>query len=559
MTRPQAAVPATSRSASTRAPYLAALTVVVAGCAPHATVSAQAPVAEPAWWRSGVCYEIFVRSFNDSDGDGIGDIRGLIDRLDYINDGDPGSGDDLGANCVWLMPIMPSPSYHGYDVTNYFDINRDYGTLADFRAFVAAAHERGIHVLIDLVLNHISSEHPYFVDALIDTDSPYRDWFIWSPTTRPAPGWSAPVWHKVPGRDEYYYGLFWAGMPDYNLDNPDVKAEFDRVARFWLNDIGIDGFRIDAVGHFFEGPDGAWKHGPGTHPWLREFAARIEGIAPDVFTVGEVWDPIDEILPYYPDQLTAYFMFEIADAIFDAVRSGSGDRLVAAVQRVQAEVPDGRWGIFLRNHDQTRTLTDMNGDEARVRLAATLQLTLPGVPFVYYGEEIGMTGSKSDGDPRLRTPMHWSRSRAAGFTTGVPWAPLPADSFSANVAALDEDPGSLLNHYRRLIRLRTSSPALATGTFVPITTTNDAALAWLRHTDDGHAALVIANLREQRLADVGLTVPRNALERGSYSTHALLGNAEEGSLRITAEGAQRWVPVADLPPLTAVVIELRKR
>src|SRR5690606_6280228 len=233
-----------------------------------------------------------------------------------------------------------------------------------------------------------------------------------------------------------------------------------------------------------------------------EFAARIEGIARDAFTVGEVWDPIDEILPYYPDQLTAYFMFEIADAIFDAVRSGSGDRLVAAVQRVQAEVPDGRWGIFLRNHDQTRTLTDMNGDEARVRLAATLQLTLPGVPFVYYGEEVGMTGSKSDGDPRLRTPMHWSRSRAAGFTTGVPWAPLPADSFSANVAALDEDPGSLLNHYRRLIRLRTSSPALATGTFVPITTTNDAALAWLRHTDDGHAALVIANLREQRLADV---------------------------------------------------------
>ncbi|HUG40883.1 MAG TPA: alpha-amylase family glycosyl hydrolase, partial [Longimicrobiales bacterium] len=452
----------TRTSAAHRRAFLLAGVLVVTTASGPAPLHAQAPatVDAPEWWRQGVCYEVFVRSFFDSDGDGVGDFRGLTAKLDHI--------DDLGANCIWLMPIMPSPSYHSYDVTNYYEINRDYGTLADFREFMAAAHRRGIHVLIDLVLNHISSEHPIFRDALLRADSPYRDWFIWSPTTRPAPGWSAPVWHPVPSRDEYYYGLFWRGMPDYDLDNPGVTAELERVARFWLEDVGVDGFRIDAVGHFFEGPDGEWKHGPGTHAWLRDYDAALRRISPDVFTIGEVWDSIGAILPYYPDQLTAYFMFEVADAIVSAVTDGSGDRLLEMVDRVQQEVPDHRWGTFLRNHDQTRTLTDLNGDVARARLAAAIQLTLPGIPFVYYGEEIGMTGSKSDGDPRLRTPMQWRAEPGVGFTTGRAWEPLPADSFAATVADQDEAPASLLNHYRRLIRLRSSDAALARGEFVPL-------------------------------------------------------------------------------------------
>lgn len=518
----------------------------VAGHAAAARLAA----GDPDGWKDRVCYEIFVRSFQDSDGDGVGDFPGLTERLDYINDGDPSTTDDLGATCVWLMPIMPSPSYHGYDVTNYFEINRDYGTLEDFRRFVREAHARGIHVLIDLVLNHISSEHPYFRDALLFADSPYRDWFVWSDTVRAAPGWSAPVWHDVPGRDEYYYGLFWRGMPDYRLDEPEVKAEFERVTRFWLDDVGVDGFRIDAVGHFFEGPNGAWKNGPGTHPWLREFAATIESFAPDAFTIGEVWDSIGAILPYYGGQLDAYFMFELADAIVQAVRTGEPGRLPALVERLQRDIPDQRWGLFLRNHDQTRTLTDLDGDVTRAKLAASIQLTLPGIPFVYYGEEIGMTGSKSDGDPRLRTAMQWAREPGVGFTTGVPWEPLPADSFDATVADQDGDPASLLEHYRRLIHARTSTPALQTGEFVPLEADDARLLAYLRRTGDGELVLVVANLAEDALTDAAVRLPAGTLTPGGFRSSVILSGGTGGirfpepdphQVRATVQPLSAWV------------------
>lgn len=538
---------------SSAASVLPLLMGTFAACTGSAGQTASLEASQPEWWRSGVCYEVFVRSFVDSDGDGTGDLRGLVDRLDHINDGDAATDDDLGANCVWLMPIMQSPTYHGYDVTNYYDINRDYGTLGDFRAFVAAAHERGIHVIIDLVLNHVSSEHPYFVDALLDAESPYRDWFIWAPQPRPAPGWTAPVWHRVPGRDEYYYGLFWSGMPDYDLDNPAVKAELERIARFWLTDVGVDGFRMDAVGHFFESPDGGWKHGPGTHPWLREFAGTVESIRPGAFMIGEVWDSIREILPYYPDQLTAYFMFEIADGVIEAVRTGSPTRLVTAVEHLEAEVPGHRWGVFLRNHDQTRTLTELEGDVARARLAASIMLTLPGIPFVYYGEELGMTGSKSDGDPRLRTPMAWTRGAGVGFTHGVPWHPLQPDSLTANVQAQDEDPTSLLNHYRRLIHLRSGSTALARGEFVPLQSA-DGTLAYLRHSGDD-VALVVANLGESPLASVDVSAADVGLVDASLSATDMLDGAAVGAIRV--EGGTLRGSVADVAPLSARVLRLQ--
>ncbi|MGH7445129.1 MAG: alpha-amylase family glycosyl hydrolase, partial [Longimicrobiales bacterium] len=418
---------------------MSALVVLAVALGGAASVSAQVGERSPGqagaqrdsedWWRSGVCYEIFVRSFQDGDGDGVGDFQGLTERLDYINDGDPSTSDDLGATCVWLMPIMPSPSYHAYDVTNYYDINRDYGTLEDFRVFLRDAQARGIHVLIDLVLNHISSEHPYFRDALLDRDSPYRDWFVWADEPRPSPGWQAPVWHRVqrgPDEVEYYYGLFWSGMPDYNLANPEVKAEIENIVRFWTDDVGVDGFRLDAIGHLFEGPGGQWKNAPQNYPWLREFRDMLERVAPNAFTVGEVYDNTDGVLGYYPDQLHTFFAFEVADSLISAVRAGNAAGVVHAVERVQREIPDHRWGVFIRNHDQTRTLTDMGGDVARVKLAAALQLTLPGLPFIYYGEELGMTGHKSHGDIRLRTPMQWALEPAVGFTDDVPWEPLPA-------------------------------------------------------------------------------------------------------------------------------------
>ncbi|HEX6940587.1 MAG TPA: alpha-amylase family glycosyl hydrolase [Longimicrobiales bacterium] len=526
-----------------------------------ALLRAQAPAAASAsdWRRGAVCYEIFVRSFYDGDGDGIGDLRGLIRKLDYVNDGDPETRNDLGASCIWLMPVAQSASYHGYDVTNYYRVDRDYGTEQDFKRLVAEAHRRGIRVLVDLVLNHTSSEHPYFKSALRDPASPFRDWYVWSPRVKEAPGWSVPVWHPVPGRDEYYYGLFWSGMPDLNLGNPEVRAEAERIGRYWIEEMGVDGFRMDAVIHFFE-EEGVLKHAPATHAWLRDYVAALREVAPDVYTVGEVWDSTGAILPYYPDQLESYFIFEVADALIDAVRTGSKRRFVAAVERVQRDIPRGRWSPFLRNHDQTRTMTELGGDVARARLAATLLLTLPGIPFVYYGEEIGMTGSKSAGDPRLRTPMHWTRERAAGFTRSVPWEPLQPDSFTANVALQDPDPASLLNHYRRLIHLRAATPALgSTGEFIALDGGDDAVVAYLRR-EGGQTVLVVANLDGRPRAGVALTSTAAVLAPGEYVARPLLAAGGAAPLRVADDGRIRgWTPVRELEALEGYVFEIARR
>ena len=493
-----------------------------------------------------MCYEVFVRSFYDSDGDGIGDLRGLIEKLPYIS--------DLGASCIWLMPVAQSPSYHGYDVTNYYEINRDYGTTEDFKRLIAEAHTRGISVLVDLVLNHVSSEHPWFQSALFVPGSPYRDWFLWSPAARRVPGWQAEVWHRSPTSNEYYYGLFWGGMPDLNLGNPAVKEETKRIARYWLEDMGVDGFRLDAVAHFFEAGDTV-RDAPATHPWLRDYSAYIHQVAPGSFTVGEVSGSTALLVPYYPDQLDTYFEFELADAVLDAVRNSSARGLTAALQRVQRDLPQGRWASFLRNHDQTRTLTELQGDVARARLAATLLLTLPGVPFVYYGEEIGMTGSKPD--PRLRTPMHWARAPAAGFTRGQAWEPLQPDSFTANVAVQDGDPRSLLSLYRQLIHLRAARPALGSAADVTILTSgSDAVLSYLRRAN-GKAVLVIANLSGQRIARPTLSSTDAVLPPGRYTAKPLFGGGPETSLRVMRDGRIRgWIPVATLEPFEGHVIEL---
>ncbi|MBA3342440.1 MAG: alpha-amylase [Gemmatimonadaceae bacterium] len=516
-----------------------------------------APVPAPAdWGRGGVCYEIFVRSFYDSDGDGVGDIPGLTQKLDYINDGNPSTRKDLGANCIWLMPVAQSPSYHGYDVTNYYQVNREYGTNEDFKRFIAEAHRRGIRVLVDLVLNHSSSEHPYFKSALLDRASPYRDWYRWSPRQRRGIGWEAPVWHRAGDSNEYYYGLFWGGMPDLNLANPAVKAEAVRIARFWLDEMHVDGFRLDAVGHFFEAGDSV-RHASANHPWLRDYSAAIKRIAPNSFTIGEVtYDTPAEILRYYPDQLDSYFIFDVADALIDAVRSGSRTRLISSVDRVQRELPRGRWSPFLRNHDQTRTMTELKGDPARARLAATLLLTLPGFPFVYYGEELGMVGAKPD--PRLRTPMPWTPGRAGGFTTGTAWEPLQPDSATANVQVQDNDPNSLLNHYRRLIHLRSGNSALGYGDFVPLTTTDEAVAAYARRKD-GHLVVVIANLGTTRISGATVSTTENFLPAGRYTARHLIGGTGGTSVTIGAGGrVNGWVPVPALEPLRGYILELSR-
>lgn len=539
---------------------LAALTLAAHLTAPSATpLAAQAADGETDWWKGEVCYEVFVRSFQDSDGDGVGDFRGLTQRLDYINDGDPATGDDLGAGCIWLMPISPSPSYHGYDITNYYFINPDYGTEADYHAFMEAAHARGIRVIYDLVLNHTSSEHPWFRDAAMDPDSPYRDWYVWADSAREMPGWQAPTWHRNPfDPDLWYFGLFWGGMPDLNLANEEVTAETKRIARFWLEEMGMDGLRLDAIAHLFE-RGGQWRHAPRNHPWLADFGAYIRELDPTAFTVGEVYDEeLVGILPYYPDQLDSYFMFEAANAMIEAARDGSKAHLVAVVRRMEETIPGQRYSTLLRNHDQTRTMTELGGDWDRAALAATLLLTLPGNPFIYYGEEIGMTASKSRGDPRLRTPMHWAVEEGVGFTDGMPWEPLRPDSFTANVAVLEEDPSSLLNHYRRMIRLRQEAPALARGDFVNLYTDRDDVLAFLRR-GGGQTVMVIVNLTDQRVTDLRLASPIHALEPGLYGMNTLRGDPLDGPPRADEDGRiQGYAPVRALGPYDVRIVELAR-
>jgi len=533
----------------------AALGVAAPAAAQNEPFLSRAPAPGADWRRGGTCYEVFVRSFADSNGDGIGDLNGLIRRLDYINDGNPASQRDLGANCIWLMPVAESPSYHGYDVSDYYRVERDYGTNDDFKRLVAAAHRRGIEVLVDMVLNHASSQHPYFQEALRDPSSPHRDWFRFSPTDQGPGPWGGPAWRKSPVRDEYYYAVFWEGMPDLNYANPAVRQEANRIADFWLREMGVDGFRLDAVPYLVE-EGNVLSGAPGTHRVLRDYQAHLRSVKPDVFTVGEVWDSVGAMLPYYPDQLDSYFAFELADALINAVNHGSSAHMLDGYLRLQRTVPQDRWSPFLRNHDQTRTLTDLGGDRAKAALAATLLLTLPGLPFVYYGEEIGMTGNKHDGDERLRTPMQWSAAPHDGFTTGTPWEALQPDSATVTVAAQENDPGSLLNLYRRLIHLRAANPALAAGELVPLTASNAQVAAYLRR-EGRRAVLVVANLGATPVSGVTLASEGAVLRAGRYAPRSLLGTAAAAPLRVGADGrVQGYVPVATLGPLQARVFEL---
>lgn len=504
-----------------------------------------------SWADDAVCYEVFVRSFADSDGDGIGDFSGLTERLDYVNDGDPATGTDLGATCIWLMPIMEATSYHGYNVTDYYAVEPDYGTLTDFREFIAAAHARGIHVILDLVLNHTSSEHPWFQEALADPASPYRDWYIFQPEDPAYPGpWGAEAWHQSPVGDAFYFGIFWDGMPDLNYRNPAVTEEAEQISDFWLNEMGADGFRLDAIKHLIE--DGrVQENTPETHEWLRDYRAWLNQNAPDAVTIGEIFGASSFLLnEYYPDQLHLYFQFDIGQQILAAANYGTAAGINTITVESIETLPDQRWAPFLTNHDQERSMTTLGGDLAEAKLAATALLTMPGLPFIYYGEEIGMTGTKPD--ERLRTPMQWAAGLGGGFTTGPPWEPFQPDADSVTVAAQDGDPASLLNHYRRLIHLHTSHPALAHGDFIPLETDAGSVAAYLRQAD-GETILVVLNAGKAEAEDVALSIGET-LPPGEISLTSLLPAREDVSVRVSGEGT---VILPVLASNTGYVFEVR--
>ena len=522
--------------------------------APNAADVASQLRALPLWTRGATCYEVFVRSFQDSNGDGLGDINGLISRLDYINDGNPNSTRDLGARCLWLMPVAESPSYHGYDVADYYRIEHDYGTNDDFKRLVREAHKRGIRVLVDMVLNHASITHPYFVAAMHDTTSVYRNWFRWSPT-KPSElnPWGYSNWHKSPARDEWFYGFFSDSMPDLNYRYPPVREEAKKIARYWLNEMGVDGFRLDAIPYLVE-EGTVISHSPATHAVLREYGAYVRAAKPASFTIGEVSDSTKEMLGYYPDQLDAYFAFEVADSIISAVHTGSAKGLLPPVLRLQRDAPPGRWSPFLSNHDQPRTRTKLDGDTARTRLASFLLFTMPGIPFVYYGEEIAMTGAKPD--RRIRTPMQWNPARGAGFTSGTPWESLQSDSMTVTVASQDRVRSSLLNQYRRLIHLRARSSPLANGVLVPLSASSDAVAVYARR-EGNNAVLVVVNMGAIAQQGVQVTAAAGALPAGRYRMRSLFGGAGATPLRVGVDGrVDAYVPLAMLAPLTGYLLEL---
>lgn len=543
---------------------LAALLLWASQAGAGARVTAQSPTppnaqlalpthAQPVapWVQGATCYEVFVRSFRDSDGDGVGDLKGLIGALDYINDGDPRSTRSLGARCLWLMPIMETPSYHGYDVSDYYRVARVYGTNDDLKRLVAESHKRGIKVLVDMVLNHASSEYPPFQSALRDPASPYRSWFRFSPTRGPNNRWGNNNWHRSPVRDEYYYGFFWRGMPDLNYEGPGALSEMKKVASFWLNEMGVDGFRLDAVRYLVE--DGSTVDDtPGTHAVLREYGAYVRQAKSGAFTIGEVFDSTGTLLTYYPDQLDAYFAFEVGDSIIAGVRRGDARGILAPVLRLQGAVPAERWSPFLRNHDQPRTRTEFKGDWGKSRVASLLLLTLPGLPFVYYGEELGMTGPKPD--ELIRTPMAWSRSAPhAGFTSGTPWHPLAADSLEANVEAQEGDAHSLLNLHRTLIQLRAATPALGSGALIPLVTNNAAVAAFLRHDATG-TVLVIVNVGPAALKAVQITAADDVLPFVRLAPRTLYGQSRGPTIQFDAR--RRLNATVDLSGYSGFIIAL---
>ena len=459
------------------------------------------PPSDPAtvpWWERGVIYQIYPRSFQDSDGDGVGDLRGVEQRLDYLA--------DLGIDAIWLSPIFPSPmADFGYDVADYCGIDPLFGSLEDFDRLLAAAHKRGLRLMLDLVPNHTSDRHPWFVESRSSRDNPKRDWYIWrdpAPDGGPPNNWisdfggSAWEWDEATG--QYYLHAFLKEQPDLNWRNPEVRSAMLDVMRFWF-DRGVDGFRIDVLWHCIKAedfpdnpinPDYRPEMGEklrllqlhSTHqPEIHDLAADFRWLADDYgerLLVGEIVLPIEELVHYYGRERPGVhlpFNFQLVEAPWDA------GLLKAMIADYEAALPPGGWPNWvIASHDYPRIAAKLG--EAQARVAAMLLLTLRGTPTLYQGDELGigkveiapdkLRDPKELREPGIglgrdpsRTPMAWDDSPNAGFSTAEPWLPLHPDWPSRNAAAQVADHASMLSLYRALLRLRRSEPALSIGGF----------------------------------------------------------------------------------------------
>lgn len=479
-------------------------------------------MTEPLWWQRGIVYQIYPRSFQDSNGDGIGDLAGITQRLDYLQ--------WLGVDAIWISPIYPSPmADFGYDVADYCDIDPIFGSLADFDAMVAKAHARKLRVILDFVPNHTSDQHPWFLESRSSRRNAKRDWYIWRDAATdggPPNNWlsnfggSAWEWDEETG--QYYYHAFLKEQPDLNWRNPEVRHAMYDVLRFWL-DRGVDGFRVDVIWHLIK--DDQFRDNPANpgyvphDPSIRQFLQVYSADRPEVHAIiaemravideyeqrvliGEIYLPLERLVAYYGEDLRGAhlpFNFQLIESPWNA------QGIHRLICEYEDALPSGGWPNWvLSNHDQKRIADRIGVEEARV--AAMLLLTLRGTPTLYYGDEIGLEGVPipperiqdpwAINEPGLgvgrdpsRTPMQWNPSRNAGFSAGEPWLPLSEDYEMRNVERMTRDQKSILTLYRRLIEIRSRRPCLETGAYRTLDAHDDT-LVFERY--DGEDELIIA-------------------------------------------------------------------
>lgn len=446
---------------------------------------------DAAYPGEGVVYQLFVRSFADSDQDGIGDFTGIKENLDYFV--------ELGIDTLWLMPIHPSPTYHGYDVLDYYDVNPEYGTMEDFDSLVAAADEAGIDIILDFLINHTSIQHEWFQGWLND-DPQYEDYYRSISSSDPRYDLNSGIWHSM-GDNKYYCGYF-VNMADLNWSNPDVQQEMIDAAMFWL-DKGVDGFRLDAAKYL----EGYGEVSTQTQPItsslnkLQLFEFKLEEQYPDVYISGEVWSGFSEMKIFY-QSMDSVLNFTTGPNILRVLGNQTSSTYVADIisqyNQIKEIDPDAIDAPFLYNHDQDRLATIVNGDMRKLKLAAEMLLTLEGNPHLYYGEEIGMYGYKSEGpvywDETRRLPLKWGND----YTTS--WHPDAINGTVSDIETQFEDPDSLLNVYKTLLQARQSNPALRYGDVLESEFSNNALVSYYRvlHHDSDHQykVLVIHNVSE---------------------------------------------------------------
>lgn len=519
---------------------------------------------QSVWWRDGVIYQIYPRSFADSNNDGIGDLNGIISRLDYLQ--------DLGVDAIWLSPICPSPDADfGYDVSEYCDIDPKHGTLAEFDRLVQAAHERDIRIILDLVLNHTSDKHAWFIQSHNSKDNPFRDWYLWRKGCKNGPPnqWQSifggSAWEFDSQTGEYYYHMFSKEQPDLNWRNPAVRKVMLDVFRFWL-ERGVDGFRLDVFNEFFK--DAQFRNNPPEiglrgferqqHvfdcdqpemvPLLQEIRTLLDKY-PERYAVGETFLHTPQKAAKYcaPGLLPATFDFSFLNSRWKPAK------FLAAIQNWENALSEDSWPTYvLNNHDTIRSASRYGHgeDDDRLKVAAAMLLTMRGTPFIYYGEEIGMRDihlHRSElkdvvgkrywplypGRDGCRAPMQWDASANAGFSQTAPWLPVHPDYLQRNVEAQREDPDSLFNFYRKLLHVRKQLPALRQGMFQPLTFEPQRLLAYLRQTGD-QTVLVALNFgkRPVRLA------PGRFVRQSEWEL--LLSNKRSSLASMRGE---QWIPL----------------